>query len=328
MDLDYEKQLNTLESLLISYGMIRDLDLKLADFIEADNGHALETNQQLLRDAAMYTRDIETTKDLDIHQRAQEALLLWCLIYCQKVLASNHFPDCPDKLEKIGYAARLGVMKCFSSLRESINEHFRLPEEERKAKFKVKGKCSVKTYMTICAGNAVLSEFRKFYKDLIQITPDEAERREKNGESVFESKGKFYIPRNVPDTIEDSDGNSYDNPEKVKTLAESFVDNCVQQILDAHDRQVFIREVLASMIQNGSLAKDELELLSRSFGFRGKPEKITDIEQDWIAQGKIRNGEIYNLKNRILKKLQDAVTQHPKWKDFAETMKEGRSVLF
>ena len=326
--MDYKKQLSVLESLLFSYGTIRDLDLKLADFINEDCGHALETNQLLLRDAAMYTRDIESPRDLEIHYRAQEALLLWCLIYCQKVLMANHFPDSPDKLEKINYGTRLGVMKCFYSLREAINEHFRLPDDERKAKFKVKGNCSVKTYMTTCAGNAVLSEFRSFFKDLIKITPAEAERRENNGETVFESKGVFYIPRNVPDTIEDSDGKSYENPEKVNSLVENFVDSCVQQILDAHDRQVFIREILASMIQNGLLSKDELELLSRSFGFRGKPEKIADIEQDWIAQGRIRNGEIYNFKNRILKKLEDAVTQHPKWKDFAETLKQGRSVLF
>ena len=325
--MDYGKKLRVLESLLFSYGLIRDMDLKLADFIDPENGHLLETNQQLLKDAAMYTKDIDSPRELDAHDRAKEALLLWCLIYCQKVLQAGSPSKTWDQKEKIDSGIRLGMMTCFQSLRKSINEHFRLPEEERKAKFKVKGNCSVKTYMTICAGNAVLSEFRTFFKDFIEITPDDAERRQDNGELVFETKGRFYISRNLPDTVQDSEGKIIENPEKAKALAKSFVENCIQQILDAHDRQVFIREILAAMIQNGSLSKDEIELLARSFGFRGKPEKIADIEKDWIAQGKIRKGEIYNFKNRILKKLENAIAQHPKGKDFAETLKEGRPVI-
>ena len=162
-----EESLELLENLLRSYGKIRQLDLKLADFIDKDNRHVLATNQELLRDAALYTRDIESKEDREAHYRAKEALLFWCMMYCQNVLTAEYrHRGGNNTQEDVKYGSELGVMKCFDSIRDGINKYFKLPEDERKAKFKVNGNCSVKTYMVICAGNAVLDEFRKYRKYL------------------------------------------------------------------------------------------------------------------------------------------------------------------
>ena len=324
-----EESLELLENLLRSYGKIRQLDLKLADFINKDDRHVLETNQQLLRDAALYTRDIVSGVDRKAHYRALDALLYWCLIYCQNVLQSKYYNDHGDIQEKIEYASRLGVWQCFQSIRDAVNEHFQLPEEERNAKFKVKANCSVKTYMMICAGNALLSEFRKYYKNLVEIKPETAAQLKKDGETVFEKDGRFYVfPTHVPVMITNEEGDSFENPELLEALSSQFLADCTQKMLDDHDLKVFLKEILDSMIHSGSLSDDEQELLSRCFGFGGEPEKIADVERDWIAQGRIREGEIYNLKNSVLKRIRNCIIQHPKWPDFAESLKAGRPVFF
>ena len=323
------KKLAQLENLLSFYGKARQLDFKLADFIDEENRRVLETNQQLLRDAALYTKDIDSIDDRIAHDRARDALLYWCLIYCQNVLTAKYHHRGGNTPEDIAYGAQFGVMKCFDSIRDAVNEHFKLPEDERKAKFKAKGNCSVKTYMTICAGNAVLDEFRKYRKYLMEIKRETAEQLKKDGEVIFETDGRFYVfPKTVPVMVTNEEGESFENPELIEALSSQFLSTCTQKMLDDYDLKVFVREVLVSMIQNGSLSKDDLELLSRIFGFRGEREKIFDIERDWIKRGIIREGEIYNRKNRILKRIEDSFTQHPKWPDFAETLKEGRPVFF
>ena len=326
--IDKEK-LVQLENLLLFYGKTRQLDFKLADFIDEDNRRVLETNQQLLRDAALSTREIDSIDDRIAHDRAKDALLYWCMIYCQNVLMAHYGHRGGNTQEDIKYGSELGVMKCFDSIRDAVNKYFQLPEDERKAKFKAKGNCSVKTYMTICAGNALLSEFRKYYKYLVEIKRETAEQLKKDGEVVFENDGRFYVfPKTVPVMVTGEDGEIFENPALIEALSSQFLSTCTQKMLDDYDLKVFVRKVLVSMIQNGSLSKDDLELLSRIFGFRGEPEKISDIERDWIKRGIIREGEIYNRKNRIFKRLEDAFSRHPKWPDFAESLKAGRPVFF
>lgn len=82
LDIEIESNIKSIESLLLSYGKIKKEDL-------FDNGRVKTTDQTLLQDAAMLTKDLSGKARID-HERAKGALLLWCMVYCEKVLLDRY----------------------------------------------------------------------------------------------------------------------------------------------------------------------------------------------------------------------------------------------
>jgi|GEM_PF-4503498 len=313
---EIKKDCRSLEEKLSSYNKIKKKSADIYDDISIEDllydGKVQEIHPELLRDAAAYSEEKNSEAYL-IHELAREILILWARIYCGKAIRKRYkYCINHDIEDKIHDGVIIGVVKCFESIRGAVNQHFSVPENLR-IPFLSKGK-TVQDYMLICVTNKVRTELGKYYHDrLTEITCEEADRLEKDGENVYRKNGRAYVGKFLPLEIPDEDGLPYGNAEVMEkiTLDRS---HCADEILHSRDVRRLTQEVIAYMHQNGLLDQREQEFISRCFGFRGGPEKLADIERDWKNCGKNIKGEnLYNLRRSILKKIQNVIQENPEW---------------
>lgn len=271
-----------------------------------------EIPSELLRDAAAWIGQDAAREVRTIHHLAKDILLLWARIFCGKVLLSKYRNSMnADIKEKIFYGVDLGIVKCFESIRAAVNLHF--ASENADSPFLSQGK-TVRNYMLICASNKVKTELGSYYHDhLTEITGEEAERKEKAGENVFCKNGRYYVGKFLSLEVSDEDDVSHCRAEVIDQIITDRSSGA-DDILQSGDIRRLMNEVISHMRQNGVLDIKEWEILSRSFGFSGEPEKLSDIERDWKKRGiKIVGGSLYNFQRSVLGKIRKAMLEKPEW---------------
>lgn len=290
-------------------------EITLEDII-VDN-KVREIPSELLRDAAASPGEDAAREVRAIHRLARDILLLWARIFCGKVLLAQYRNSMNDDIrEKIIYGVSLGTVKCFKSIREAVNRHF--ASEDADTPFLTRGK-TVQDYMLICAANKVKTELGTYYRDcLTEISAEEAERKEMAGEKVHCKNGRYYVGKFLPLEIPDEDDDSSYCPGEVMEQITMDRSRCADEMLQTNDVKRLMNEVICHMRQNGILDIREWEFLSRSFGFRGEPERLADIERDWKKRGiKIEGGNLYNFRRSVLAKMLKTMREKPEWSELS-----------
>lgn len=303
-------EINTLDKLLNAYKKVKKENL-----FDCDQ-HVQDTNQTLLRDAAMLTREL-SGKERVTHENAKAALLLWCTIYCDRVLLKRYSKSSESK-ESILYGVKLGVTECFESLRDQINEHFATREgREEVARFLRTG--TVRAFMLRCATQRVSKEFLKRQKDLLRIEPDEVKKYQAQGICVIETKeGNFYIHKHTSLTPANPDGKEeFLNPEVVKQLLDDIesgigeIDEGGMRMMDDHYICEDFDKLLKSMVQRRLLSELELELMDRIYF---EEETYAAVERDWKARNEEGfTGTIGNFARKVKNKIINEIKSNPEW---------------
>ena len=178
----------------------KDERIEFDELIQDDR--VLQTHQQLLKDAAMRTLDLNNAandaerenweKQNYMHRQAWEVLFTWCYIYCVKYL-NYQYRFRENKTHRHQDAIRVGAAKGITekleNLRDEINAYFALPEDERDERFQVPQEIRI--------------------EDPADVQPGDKEMVEKRGKN----KGKTYWLRKI------ADGKSYSVKAAVRYLA-------------------------------------------------------------------------------------------------------------
>ena len=310
LDIEIKSNIKSIDSLLLSYGKIKKTDL-------FDNDDRVKTTDQtLLQDAAMLTKDLSGRARID-HERAKGALLLWCMVYCEKILL-NRYSQTDESKEAIFSGVTLGVWECFKSLRDEINKHFASQKgQENVSRFRCDG--TVRAFMLRCALQRVGKEFEKRERELLPIKPEEAEKYRRQGICVIETaEGNFYIHRCTSLTPGNPDsGKEFDNPEVIKKLLDEIEDG-IREINEGGEqlleRQRFCEDfdqLLKSMYQKAILSDLEMEFIERVY-LDG--EKQSDVAKDWQNRGEEPlKGTIYTFADAIRDKIKNEIESNEEW---------------
>ena len=160
------QDIRILEAVLTAYRRISKNKIEMTDLIK-DN-LVLTTNMALLEDAAAYTKDLESNEEIERHLRAKEVFLLWCIIFCEKMLLKKYSKKTKDSRERIFAGTKKGAMYNYEVLRNRLREYFDTPEHERGSVYFALRFNSVKSFMYQMADNRTKDEFRKAH-DLVEL---------------------------------------------------------------------------------------------------------------------------------------------------------------
>lgn len=333
-----------LKNVLAEYRAVRaENKLYIDDLIK--NNNTLKTNLELVKEASLLTKDLKEKSDIESHEKAKEALLLWCLIFCEKRLISEYNSYKRNNREAIDYGAKLGTITCFEYIRDAINNHF---ADSREKNVFVLGKSSVRQYMYNIAYFKVCSEFKKIYKDSIEleVTPEIEQRCKKNGIEVnkfmkdlakeyrndglyvIESKKKptkknpnpetkYYIERNMPLTFssKDNENETWDISETLKIQIEE-IETEARKLMDQYTLVNEVRNILAYAEQSGDFSELELVLIKL---YLAEDVNLSKIHQEWKdKKTKDCPENIYDFRGNAFIKLQNVMELKPEWKGLCD----------
>ena len=318
--------IRSLETVLAKYRSIRtENNLKLDDLIK--NNVVLKTNLDLVREASLRTKDLDNKEDIESHIKAKEALLLWCLIYCEKV-ALKHYSNNKKGKEDIYYGTKLGVYVCFKQIRKALNGIFD-DSNEKKRHFEL-GESSVRAYMYNLVEKKIKTEFAKKYKDLVEIKipedklqkADIIEDYAKKGITVFEGKdGKLYYNRYVAGTFTNKEsGESFDNPEVLVDIIDT-IESEAQKLMDKYTIIQEIRKVIAYMVESGEIDDLEEEFIRDVLC---GDTKAAEKDREWKNRGININQTIGNYQRSILTKMQKVMWRKKEWAELADLVQRRK----
>ena len=170
---DYiEDSWNSLDTILKEYcSLVEDKQMRLFN----DQQHAATTNQNLIADAAAYTTP-ELQQDKQAYKRhklAEEALWLWCVVYCMRRVWSkyskkygwseNEFYNQKKIREATWDGVVEGVTYSLDHIRKNIVTHF-ADEKNKDKKFKA-GIGSLKTYVLRMADYRTINKYTTIFSD-------------------------------------------------------------------------------------------------------------------------------------------------------------------
>ena len=172
---DYiEDSRNSLDTILKEYcSLVEDKDKQIRLF--NDKQHAATTNQNLIADAAAYTTPelLQDKQAYKRHRLAEEALWLWCVVYCMRRVWSkyskkygwseNEFYNQKKIREATWDGVVEGVTYSLDHIRKNIVTHF-ADEKNKDKKFKA-GIGSLKTYVLRMADYRTINKYTTIFSD-------------------------------------------------------------------------------------------------------------------------------------------------------------------
>ena len=264
----------------------------------------------------MLTKNLSGPERRD-HENAKAALLLWCTIYCDKVLL-DRYSKSTESREAIFYGVKLGVVECFKSIRDKINAQFATQEgRDEVTRFLRTG--TVRSFMLRCACQRVSKEFLKRREELLPIRPDEVKKYREQGLCIIETaEGNFYIHRyTAMDPENPASGKTFLAPEVIEKLLNDIehsigeISEGGMQMMNEHYIGEDFNHLLTSMAQRQLLSPLELEFIDRIYLAE---EKQSAVERDWKARGETKfRGTIGNFAAKVKRKIITEIKNNPEW---------------
>ena len=339
IDREIDDNLKQLEAVLRSYRTIRTNEKLLAELLLSTD-RTLATNFELLHDAALLTRDLKTPVEQNKHEDAKAALLLWCVICCEKYLLKIYPSSRTASREAIVQGAKIGVSRGFEAIRQRVNEYFALPETERGEHPLPSG--SVRRTLLLWARHNTQDEFGGEEKDLIDIEKKIAdsprhrklrksmskeefaefmhkeveaavEEYRRQGVTVIENRGRpcVYKCDYVPFDMAEGDDDSASTIQITDELSIP-VDDIIasgEELMDKTAAAKWLGDILAHLRAMGQLTQLEDEFLQRVF--LKDSEKPSEVQAEWDRRGIDYGGNIYNFKRTLQTKLFRAIRKSP-----------------
>ena len=347
IDREIDDNCELLKAILRSYRTIRTDEKLLAEQLIRTN-KSLATNFELLHDAAILTRDLKTSKEHDSHEVAKAALLLWCVIWCEKCLLKKYPSSRTASREAVVQGAKIGVSRGFEAIRQKVNEYFERPETMRAEHPLASG--SVRSTLLEWARHKTQDEFRGEEKDLIDIEKKIADsprhRKLRNsmskedfaeflhkeveaavgeyrrqGITVIENRGRPCVYRCDYVSLDMSEGG--DDPSPVIQITHELsipVDEIIvhgKEIMDKAVAAKWFEDTLAHLRSMGELTLLEDEFLQRVF-LNGS-ETPTEVKTDWNRRGE-KYSTIYNVQRAAFAKIRNAVADSPEGQEMLEIL--------
>lgn len=243
------------------------------------NAHAATTNQNMIADAAAYTTPelLDDKQAYKRHRLAEEALWLWCIVYCMRKMwiicedkyLSKEYGRTEASDQKYKEATWDGVVEgvnySLAHIRKDIVEHF--SNDKTKDERFTAGRDSLKTYVFNMAAKRTIDKYKTIFADNINIAKPQPKDDISEEEDWIET---------VPDYHAET---SADRNDKVFL---KFFRECSEQLEKTSDIQ--IKELnsadsinwLADYIENNrksfemvirnTMRKESLESIGKRFG--------------------------------------------------------------
>ena len=290
---DIRSRLEALEGVLFNYRKLSGNGIKLADLIGETDNRLLTTRTELVRDAALRTETLNG-RDRETHLAAKEALLLWCMIYCEKILARKYHSQRWEITDAIHDSTVKGTQACLTVIRDNNVAYF-LNDPERR-QFDLEN-YSVKECMARFATRKMYTELEEIYhRKLVEISANKAEELKSKGKPVIESRGRFYTPRNDAITLIGNDGEEYLHPEVADIIIEDIVCGAIEESA--------IDEYLPYIIKQAKFSIEKEEFLRRVIR-NGEPAAA--VFNEWKAKGKKVPSNSTRYKHEILARIQEVI---------------------
>ena len=291
LDHEITQNINFLRYILDAYVDIREFKLSFEDIIR-DN-KTLETNQNILRDACLLTKDIKEKKELKAHDLAKEALFLWCLVYCEGVLSKKYGWSNYNK-DMIQLATHDAVMNSFKALRDGINAHFENNPDKR---FRGTNGRGIRAYLSRVMENAYIAQQAGQYT---RVRVDENDTRD------FEKK----TPAKIAVTVEISEDEAYSLIDRygAEVISKAqFADMGKTELAGAYRRLVVKEEIFNKFSSGARYFKIEMQSQTKPLELKNENDEIyTDPE----VTEYIINSTVQNAGNIMASEILDSVIDY------------------
>ena len=186
-------------------------------------------------------------------------------------------------------------MEVFDTIRKRVEEFLSQPGKHQAPRR------SIRAFLVTVARNKLNDEFREYYKDRIEISAEEAERLEREGQYVIHStprgttEERCYLLRFVQAVWQNAEDEEFLNPE---VLAKLIADD-----IAVHSA---VYEALPHIIKAANLTGPQYEFLIRVIQNR---ESAQSVLREWKAAGKKVPSNQTRYKEEILKKLRTVIVK-------------------